>query len=219
MKNTVLILFLSFSLGLVFQASAQVSKKEREKQKKEYKKWKARKKKMMEKPLKYKDITEGVKALPAENEALSNSLENLKETLTYRNKQNKALQEELDKLLSDPNAGTESESSSESENSGNDVGDYKKGRIFKVQVSYISEDVDISSGNSDMVNREIVDGKYKYTLGYFRDYWEAQNFKNHLREMGLKDAWIVSYVDNVRTDITEALTEEEIQRLREEAGN
>ncbi len=215
MRNILMILTLCFSFGMLANLQAQ-SKKEKEKLKKEEKKWKARKKKMMDKPLKFKDMTEGIQALPTQNEGLSRQLESLKESLTYRNKQNKTLQEELDKLLADPNAGTEN--NSESTTSEKDDGDYKKGRIFKVQVSYMADDVDVSSGNSDMVGREIVDGKYKYTLGYFRDYWEAQNFKNHLREMGLKDAWIVSYVDNVRTDITEALTPEEIERLRKEAG-
>lgn len=216
MRPKILNLFLILLMGILTILPTQAqSKKEKERQKKEEKKWKARKKKMMEKPLKFKDMTEGIEALPAENEGLQAQLDNIKETLTYRNKQNKALQEELDKLLEDPNAGI----SENADNPEEKADDYKKGRIFKVQVSYMAKDVDVSSGNSQMVAREIVDGKYKYTLGYFRDYWEAKNFKNHLRSMGLKDAWIVSYVDNVRKDITEALTEEEIQRLREETGN
>jgi cell division protein FtsN len=49
------------------------------------------------------------------------------------------------------------------------------------------------------------DGTRKYTLGEFNDYWEADRFKKYLREMGVKDAWIVSYKDGKRVPIKDAL--------------
>jgi hypothetical protein len=45
----------------------------------------------------------------------------------------------------------------------------------------------------------------KVTLGNFRDYWEADKFKKYLRDMGVKDAWIVPFKDGQRVDIKEVL--------------
>ena len=45
----------------------------------------------------------------------------------------------------------------------------------------------------------------RYTLGIFRDYPEADNFKKYMREMGVSDAWIVSYNDGVRVPLKEVL--------------
>ena len=49
------------------------------------------------------------------------------------------------------------------------------------------------------------DGLMRYTLGVFRDYWEADTFKKYMREMGVSDAWIISYRDGVRVPIKEVL--------------
>jgi hypothetical protein len=39
----------------------------------------------------------------------------------------------------------------------------------------------------------------------FTDYWEADTFKKYMREMGVSDAWIISYRDGVRVPIKEVL--------------
>jgi hypothetical protein len=49
------------------------------------------------------------------------------------------------------------------------------------------------------------DGTKKYTLGCFKDYWEADNFKKYMREMGVTDAWIVAYKDGKRVPIKDVL--------------
>jgi len=49
------------------------------------------------------------------------------------------------------------------------------------------------------------DGVKKYTLGYFNDYWEADNFKKYIREMGVKDAWIVAYKNGQRVNLRDVL--------------
>ncbi|MCS6833093.1 MAG: hypothetical protein NZ521_05940, partial [Flammeovirgaceae bacterium] len=62
------------------------------------------------------------------------------------------------------------------------------------------------------------DGVKKYTIAYFRDYWEADTFKKYMREMGVKDAWIVAYENNVRRDIKQVLdakTIEERQKMKD----
>jgi len=49
------------------------------------------------------------------------------------------------------------------------------------------------------------DGVNAYTIGLFRDYWEADTFKKYMREMGVKDAWIVPFKDGQRVDIKDVL--------------
>ncbi|MGI9543756.1 MAG: Ezrin/radixin/moesin family protein, partial [Cyclobacteriaceae bacterium] len=49
------------------------------------------------------------------------------------------------------------------------------------------------------------DGTQRYTLGNFKDYWQADKFKKYLREMGVKDAWIVPYKDGRRVPMKDVL--------------
>ena len=80
------------------------------------------------------------------------------------------------------------------------------GVVFKVQVGAF-EKKDLSSffDNNPMFSGETEEGMQKITLGFFRDYWEADTFKKHLREMGVKDAWIVPFKDGVRVPIKDVL--------------
>ncbi len=48
-------------------------------------------------------------------------------------------------------------------------------------------------------------GEQRYTIGVFRDYWEADKFKKYMREMGVKDAWIVPFKDGARVEIKDVL--------------
>jgi hypothetical protein len=86
-------------------------------------------------------------------------------------------------------------------------GNPDQGLIYKVQIGafknknlekYLENHVNFSGDIDD-------DGTKKYTLGYFSDYWEADNFKKYLREMGVRDAWIVSYKDGKRVSMKDAL--------------
>lgn len=81
------------------------------------------------------------------------------------------------------------------------------GRVFKVQIGYFrNKDLSKYFNNHKNFSGEVdPDGSRKYTLGVFRDYWEADNFKKYLREMGVKDAWVVSYKNGKRVNIKDAL--------------
>jgi hypothetical protein len=84
--------------------------------------------------------------------------------------------------------------------------DVTPGVIFRLQIGafqkfdinkYLSETGESFSGeNADQLN--------KYMMGKFRDYKMAENFRDDVRRMGLRDAWIVAYRDGVRIDIKEA---------------
>lgn len=67
----------------------------------------------------------------------------------------------------------------------------EKGIFFKVQLSFVDED---ASGNS--VNRY-------YTLGIFRSYEDAVAFRDAVRKLGIKDAYVQGYKDGERRPVDE----------------
>jgi hypothetical protein len=81
------------------------------------------------------------------------------------------------------------------------------GVVFKVQIgAFKNKDLTKYFENNKYFSGEVdSDGTKKYTLGYFSDYWEADNFKKYLREMGVKDAWIVPYKEGNRLKIKDVL--------------
>jgi hypothetical protein len=84
-----------------------------------------------------------------------------------------------------------------------------KGIIFKVQVS-ADKDIDLTDVLSDdshhtTLEQEKADNLNKYTIGHFRNYWEADKLKKGLRSMGVRWAWIVPYKDGKRVLLKEVL--------------
>jgi len=81
------------------------------------------------------------------------------------------------------------------------------GIVFKVQVGTF-KNKDLSKyfeNNKNFSGDTDEDGSKKYTLGNFTEYWEADNFKKYLREMGVKDAWLVAYKNGSRVNIKDVL--------------
>ena len=78
---------------------------------------------------------------------------------------------------------------------------------FKVQIgAYKKFDLSQYFNNHRNFGGEIDDdGTMKYTLGIFATYNEAEKFKQLMREMGVKGAWIVSYKNGKRVSMTDAL--------------
>jgi hypothetical protein len=82
-----------------------------------------------------------------------------------------------------------------------------KGVVFKVQIgAFRNKDLAEYFGTSENFGGEVdADGTQRYTLGNFADYWQADKFKKYLREMGVKDAWIVPYKDGRRVPMKDVL--------------
>jgi len=82
-----------------------------------------------------------------------------------------------------------------------------KGVVFKVQIgAFRNKDLSKYFSSSDNFGGEVdPDGTQRYTLGNFTDYWKADKFKKYLREMGVKDAWIVPYKDGRRVPMKDVL--------------
>ena len=82
-----------------------------------------------------------------------------------------------------------------------------KGIVYKVQIgAFKNKDLSKYFENNKNFSGEVdADGTKKYTLGAFPTYWEADNFKKYLREMGVSDAWVVAYKDGKRVELKDAL--------------
>ncbi|WP_018341634.1 hypothetical protein [Cytophaga aurantiaca] len=82
-----------------------------------------------------------------------------------------------------------------------------KGIVYKVQIgAFKNKDLSKYFDNNKNFSGEVdADGTKKYTLGAFATYWEADNFKKYLREMGVSDAWVVAYKDGKRIELKDAL--------------
>ena len=80
------------------------------------------------------------------------------------------------------------------------------GVLFKVQIgAYNNLDLSSYANHSNFGLEKDTDGTLKYTLGIFKSYPDAESFKNMMRDMGVKGAWIVSYKDGERVDISEVI--------------
>lgn len=202
MKKLILV---SLLLVFGFTSIAQLSKAEKKEWKTKYKAYK-------------KDL-EGFKILVEENGAIKGQLSNAKNQLAEvkskmsdKDARISDLQDENSRMKSQVAAANAS--TQEARNALNSKPAStpqispmsSDGVVFKVQVGAF-EKKDLSSffDNNPMFSGETEEGMQKITLGFFRDYWEADTFKKHLREMGVKDAWIVPYKDGSRVLIKDVL--------------
>lgn len=80
------------------------------------------------------------------------------------------------------------------------------GLTYKVQIgAFKNFDISKYFNNNQNFSGEIDDdGTKKYTIGEFKDYWEADKFKQFLREMGVKGAWVVAYNNGKRMNMKDA---------------
>ena len=79
------------------------------------------------------------------------------------------------------------------------------GLVYRVQIgAYVFYEMDNPPVNASDFVAERADGFNKYVIGSYRTYEEAGEFKDEIRKMGIKDAWVVPYIDGVRVTIDEA---------------
>ncbi|MGF1533183.1 MAG: Ezrin/radixin/moesin family protein [Bernardetiaceae bacterium] len=93
--------------------------------------------------------------------------------------------------------------------------DYNQGQVFRVQIgAFRNKDLTQYTNHPRFHAETDDDGVKKYTIANFRDYWEADLFKRYLREMGVKDAWIVGYQNGKRVAIEDVLTSKDIEAIK-----
>lgn len=201
MKTRVLIL----CLALIFSGSqvfAQMSKAEK-------KEWKKKAKEYKQNPSNLKQLTEDKQTADNNVGTLTTQNKQLQSTVSDKNARIAELEDQLSRMRSELTAA-KAELAQLKEAPPVNPMDFSKGVVFKVQVgAFKNKDLSKYFDNNPNFGGEAADKDksepQKITIGIFRDYWEADTFKKYMREMGVKDAWIVPYKDGQRVEIKDVL--------------
>jgi vacuolar-type H+-ATPase subunit I/STV1 len=199
MKTRVLFL----CLALIFsgtQVFSQLSSKEK-------KEWKKKAKEYAKNPANLKTLLEEKQAADTDNSALKGQVSTLNNQISDKTAKIAELEDEISKMRSElTSTKAEIAQLKEAPPVVNSM-DFSKGVVFKVQIgAFKNKDLAKYFDNNPNFGGEATDkGEQKFTIGVFRDYWESDKFKKYLREMGVKDAWIVPFKDGQRVDIKDVL--------------
>ncbi|MBA4144200.1 MAG: Ezrin/radixin/moesin family protein [Azospira oryzae] len=198
MKTRVLFL----CLALIFsgtQVFAQLSKAEK-------KEWKRKAKEFKKNPASLKTLTEDKQVADNTVTTQSTEITGLKSTVSDKNAKIAELEDQLARLRSELTAVKTELAQLKAAPVVNPM-DFSKGVVFKVQVgAFKNKDLAKYFDNNPNFGGEAKDGgPQQITIGIFRDYWEADTFKKYMRDMGVKDAWIVPYRDGQRVEIKDVL--------------
>jgi hypothetical protein len=199
MKNRLILLF---CLALIFSTSqsfAQLSKKEK-------KEWKKKAKEYSKNPSNLKQLIEDKQTADNEVVSLNQKFSRLQSTVSEKDARIVELEDQLAQSRTQLSAAN-AELSQLKENPVVNSMDFSKGIVFKVQIgAFKNKNLTKYFENNPNFGGEVKEGEpQKITIGIFRDYWEADTFKKYMREMGVKDAWIVPYRDGQRVEIKDVL--------------
>lgn len=202
MKNR-LILFFCLALMAASTASfAQLSKKEK-------KEWKKKAKEYAKNPANLKSLTEEKQVADNSVTDLSGQLKTLQSSLGAKDSKITELEDEVSQLRGQLSSVRAELAQMKSSPTAPAPMDFSKGVVFKVQIgAFKNKDLSKYFENNPNFGGEAAKGEtepQKLTIGVFRDYWEADTFKKYMRDMGVKDAWIVPYRDGQRVEIKDVL--------------
>ncbi|MCV9387846.1 Ezrin/radixin/moesin family protein [Reichenbachiella ulvae] len=199
MKNILAAFAVLIALGVSFEASAQMSKKET-------KEWKKRIKALS--PEQYKALLEENKSLKGQLSSLKKEVSGVDEKLAAKDDQIADYQDQVSALRKDLAEAKKNAKSDggEQQVATRGIGVPAKGVLFKVQIgAFAKKDLSKFAQNNPAFEVDDDDDIMRYTVGAFQDYWEADTFKKYLREIGVSDAFIVAYKDGKRVPIKEVL--------------
>lgn len=87
----------------------------------------------------------------------------------------------------------------------------QQGLLYRVQIGMLEDEaLPAFPFEPDMFLVEEVDNYNKYVLGSFRQYEASLEFRDLIRKLGVKDAWVVAYMDGERVDLMEVQNSMEI---------
>jgi hypothetical protein len=195
-------LILLFCLALIFSASqsfAQLSKKEK-------KEWKKKAKEYSKNPANLKQLIEDKQTADNEVSSLNQKVSSMQSSISDKDAKIAELEDQLAQSRTQLSAAR-AELTQLKESPVVNSMDFSKGIVFKVQIgAFKNKDLAKYFENNPNFGGEMKEGEpQKITIGIFRDYWEADTFKKYMREMGVKDAWIVPYRDGQRVEIKDVL--------------
>jgi len=190
-------------LALIFsgmQVFAQLSKAEK-------KEWKKKAKEYSKNPAELKTLIEAKQAAETDNSTLKGQVGTLNSQMSDKNAKIADLEDQLSKMRSDLTTTKAELAQLKEAPPAPSPMDFSKGVVFKVQIgAFKNKDLAKYFENNPNFGGEATDkGEQRFTIGVFRDYWEADKFKKYLREMGVKDAWIVPFKDGARVEIKDVL--------------
>lgn len=202
MKNKAILLF---CLALTFayaQSFAQLSKKEK-------KEWKKKAKEYAKNPANLKQLLDDKQNMETEVTSLNQKLTQLQTSLSDKDAKVGELEDQLTQLRGQLTAAKSELAQLKSSPTPvvTNPMDFSTGVVFKVQIgAFKQKDLAKYFENNPNFGGELKeDGAQAITIGIFRDYWEADIFKKYMREMGVKDAWIVPFRDGQRVEIKDVL--------------
>ena len=195
MKKYTTLFLIVFCLSGSFTVLGQMSKEEKQ----EAKEWKKKMKSLT--PEQYKSLLDENKNLKSQMTALNAELSGIDQMIKEKDDQISQFEKQADALRNSIAAAGKASALASAKRP------TEKGVVFKVKIgAFERKDLSKFLENSDSFFGEVgEDGLMRYTLGIFRDYPEADNFKKYMREMGVSDALIVSYNDGVRVPLKEVL--------------
>lgn len=205
MKHIVFLLIVFLGVTCTQVLHAQNDKKTK-------KEWKKKASAYKKDPLSLKSFEEGYrkklfdaekksKELSDLNGRLNIKVDSLLNEIKKKDAEIAMLKSDLDKLRAEY-AKLEAAYSSQKANSERGV---IAGLVFKIQIgAFIHFDMNQYLKETTNFEGESADNFNKYVLGAFRDLAVAEAFKKDISRMGIKDAWIVPYVDGVRIEMAEA---------------
>lgn len=204
-------LFLAFFLfaNTAVQAQDELTKEEKKEMKKllkELKKNPMKLKEMEEAADMYREQNEQLQAqistLTSENQMMGTKVQQLEQNNMALNSQLSTAQQALQDANSNPPVMEQPRGSG---------ADLMMGTSFRVQIgayekSSISSDLDSGDGSMTLENSG---GLQKVMVGQFRDYQTAKELMKHMKKIGLRDAWVVAYVDGSRVDLDEVVAKDQ----------
>jgi type I site-specific restriction endonuclease len=202
MKNR-LILFFCLALMVASTTTfAQLSKKEK-------KEWKKKAKEYARNPSNLKQLTEDKQVADNSVTELGTQVKTLQSSLAGKDAKITELEDEIAQLRGQLSTAKAELAQLKSSPAPANPMDFSKGVVFKVQIgAFKNKDLSKYFENNPNFGGETAKAEgdpQRVTIGIFRDYWEADTFKKYMREMGVKDAWIVPYRDGQRVDIKDVL--------------
>ena len=182
---------------------AQLSKDEK-------KEWKNKAKEYKRNPELLKQMVEDKQACEAQVNNLKSEVNTLQANLADKDARISEVQDDLTALRAELAASKAKIREAQEKKATGKIGvgeEMVDGVVFKVQIgAFRNKDLSKYFEQHENFGGEMAEGgEQRITLGRFRDYWEADVFKKYLREMGVRDAWIVPYKDGQRVPLKDVL--------------
>ena len=199
MKKGIILFFCLALIAASTTSFAQLSKKEK-------KEWKKKAKEYSKNPTNLKQLTEDKQTADNTVSTQTAKITEMQSTISDKNAKIAELEDQLSQMQGQLTAAKAALAQQQESPVVNSM-DFSKGVVFKVQVgAFKNKDLSKYFDNNPNFGGEAKDGEpQKITIGIFRDYWEADIFKKYMRDMGVKDAWIVPFKDGQRVDIKDVL--------------